>query len=172
MASLSSSGWPRCTPRAHGGHRAPAEAEGFDGISFGDTQNLAADPFSGLCIAAAATTRLGLMVGVTNPVTHVAAVTAAAIATVQVESHGRAVLGVGRGDSALGHIGQQPASVATTTTFVEQLQGYFSGEHVDIRGQESRIPWIGQNGLRKVPVDVAATEPRVLALGGRRKPNV
>ena len=29
-----------------------AEAEGFDGISFGDTQNIAADPFAGLCLAA------------------------------------------------------------------------------------------------------------------------
>jgi 5,10-methylenetetrahydromethanopterin reductase len=142
-----------------------AESEGFDGVSFGDTQNLAADPFAGLCLAAAATTRLGLMVGVTNPVTRVAAVTAAAIATVQVSSGGRAVLGVGRGDSALGHIGQRPASVAVTTTFVEQLQGYLAGEAVDIHGQASRIPWIIQTGLAKVPVDVAATGPRMLALG-------
>ncbi len=46
-----------------------AEAEGFDGISFGDTQNIAADPFAGLCLAATQTERLGLMVGVINPVT-------------------------------------------------------------------------------------------------------
>src|ERR1019366_4775719 len=86
-----------------------AEAEGFDGISFGDTQNLAADPFSGLCLVAAHTGRLRLMVGVTNPVTRQPAVTATAIATVQVESAGRAVLGVGRGDSSLGHLGSRPA---------------------------------------------------------------
>jgi hypothetical protein len=27
-----------------------AEAEGIDGISFGDTQNITADPFAGLCL--------------------------------------------------------------------------------------------------------------------------
>ena len=53
-----------------------AEAEGFDGISFGDTQNIAADPFAGLCLAATQTERLGLMVGVTNPVTRLPAVVA------------------------------------------------------------------------------------------------
>lgn len=40
-----------------------AEAEGIDGISFSDTQNITADPFAGLCLAAAHTNRLGLMGG-------------------------------------------------------------------------------------------------------------
>ena len=144
-----------------------AEAEGFDGISFGDTQNLAADPFGGLCLVAANTDRLGLMVGVTNPVTRHPAVTAAAIATVQVESAGRAVLGVGRGDSSLGHIGRRPATVGTTERFAAQLQRYLRSEVVDQDGYPSEIPWIARSGQSKVPLDVAATGPRMLALGGR-----
>jgi 5,10-methylenetetrahydromethanopterin reductase len=144
-----------------------AESEGFDGISFGDTQNLAADPFAGLCLAASHTERLGLMVGVTNPVTRHPAVTAAAIATVQVESAGRAVLGVGRGDSSLGHLGRGPAPVEVTDRFTAQLQRYLRSEVVDMDGYPSEIPWIARSGQPKVPVDVAATGPRMLALGGR-----
>jgi 5,10-methylenetetrahydromethanopterin reductase len=144
-----------------------AEAEGFDGISFGDTQHLAADPFVGLGLVAGQTGRLGLMIGVTNPVTRVAAVTATAIATVQAASGGRAVLGLGRGDSSLGHLGQRPASVDRTARFAAQVQGYLRGHVVDIDGHASQIPWITRGGWPKVPLDVAATGPRMLALGAR-----
>jgi hypothetical protein len=37
------------TPKGSDGGLA-AEAEGIDGISFGDTQNITADPFPGLCL--------------------------------------------------------------------------------------------------------------------------
>ncbi len=144
-----------------------AEAEGFDGISFGDTQNIAADPFAGLCLAATRTERLGLMVGVTNPVTRLPAVVASAIATVQVESAGRAVLGLGRGDSSLGHVGRVPASVDVTARFAEDVQAYLRSDVVDIDGYASQIPWIAQTGQPKVPLDIAATGPRMLALGAR-----
>jgi 5,10-methylenetetrahydromethanopterin reductase len=144
-----------------------AEAEGLDGISFGDTQNIAADPFAGLCLAATQTNQLGLMVGVTNPLTRVPAVTAAAIATVQAESGGRAVLGLGRGDSSLGHLGRGPASVEVTARFAEQVQAYLRGDTVEIDGHPSQIPWIARLGQPKIPLDVAATGPRMLALGAR-----
>jgi 5,10-methylenetetrahydromethanopterin reductase len=83
-------------PGAAGAYGQAAEAEGFDGISFGDTQHLAADPFVGLGLVAGQTDRLGLMIGVTNPVTRVPAVTAAAIATVQAASAGRPATGIRR----------------------------------------------------------------------------
>ncbi|HMD45629.1 MAG TPA: LLM class flavin-dependent oxidoreductase [Acidimicrobiales bacterium] len=149
-----------------------AERDGFDGISFGDTQHIAADPFGGLCVAARETTRLGLMVGVTNPVTRHPAVSAAAIATVQVESGGRAILGIGRGDSALGHLGRPPAPVAVLEDYLDRLQGYLAGETVDADGYPSQIPWIARTGQPKVPVDVAATGPRMLALGAARAERV
>ncbi len=52
--------------------------------------------FAELGVLTRATSRLGLGTGVTNPLTRHPAVTAAAIATVQLESGGRAVLGLGR----------------------------------------------------------------------------
>ena len=88
-----------------------AEADGFDGWFVVDSQNLAGDCYVALAQAAAATERIRLGTGVTNPYTRHPAVTASAIASVHAESGGRAVLGIGRGDSALAHLGLAPAPV-------------------------------------------------------------
>src|SRR3984957_19468119 len=76
-----------------------AEAWGFAGLLLADSQNLTADIWVELCLAAAATSRLRIGPGVTNPITRHIAVTAAAAATLQHESNGRVSLGVGQGDS-------------------------------------------------------------------------
>ncbi|MEY2567629.1 MAG: 5,10-methylenetetrahydromethanopterin reductase [Actinomycetota bacterium] len=157
-----------------------AEMAGYDGLLMVDSQNLAGDPYVALAIAARSTDRLQLGTGVTNPVTRHPAVTAAAIASVQGESGGRAVLGIGRGDSALAHIGRAPAPVAEFEHYLTTLQSYLRGEAVpfdatntsiDTLGlagapSESRMHWVSMV-TPKVPVDVAATGPRVLALAAR-----
>ena len=89
-----------------------AEDAGFDGMVVVDSQNLAGDCYVALAMAARETERLQLATGVTNPFTRHPAVTASAIASIHVESGGRAVLGIGRGDSALAHLGRAPARVA------------------------------------------------------------
>src|SRR5579862_4614563 len=76
------------------------EAEGWDGQMFMDSQSLSADPYVMMGAWAVATERLKLSTGVTNPLTRHPVVTAAAAASLQALSHGRAVLGIGRGDSA------------------------------------------------------------------------
>ena len=85
-----------------------AEDLGFDGLLLADSQNLVGDPFVELGVAAGATSRIGLGTGIVNLVTRHPAVVAAAITSVQVESGGRAVLGVGRGDSSLAQLGLAP----------------------------------------------------------------
>ena len=59
------------------------EADGWDGQMFMDSQCLTADPYVRMGVWAAATERLKLSTGVTNPLTRHPAVTAAAAATVQ-----------------------------------------------------------------------------------------
>jgi 5,10-methylenetetrahydromethanopterin reductase len=160
-----------------------AEAAGFSGIAMVDSQNLAGDPYVALAVAARATSTLKLATGVTNPVTRHPAVTAAAIATVHGESGGRAVLGIGRGDSALAHLGHAPAPVAAFERYLIALQAYLGGEAVEFEDptlgnlglagapEDSRMEWIGMAGP-KVPVSVAATGPKVLALAARHAERV
>src|SRR5438132_2409807 len=77
------------------------EDEGWDGILIGDSQNYGFDLYVKLTVAAMATKRVKVGSFVTNPVTRHPAVTAAAMASLNELTSGRAVLGVGRGDSAL-----------------------------------------------------------------------
>ena len=140
-----------------------AEDSGFDGLLLADSQNLVGDPFVELGVAAGVTHRIGLGTGIVNLVTRHPAVVAAAIASVQVESGGRAVLGVGRGDSSLAQIGLAAPPVARLRELVSQVRGYLRGEEVEAGGTTSRIGWIAQTGLPAVPVEVAATGPRTIA---------
>ncbi len=146
---------------------AGAEAAGWDSIWFADTQNLAADVYVSLGMAAVASTTIQLCTGVTNPVTRHPAVAAAAISSVQVASNGRAVLGIGRGDSSLGFLGQQPASPAVFERYLTQLRAYLHGQTADLDGIDSRNDWIATSGQPPVPIDVAATGPKITALAAR-----
>ena len=143
------------------------ETAGWDGVYFADTQNLAGDVFVSLGLAAAATEKMTLATGVTNPVTRHPAVTASAIATVQVASGGRAVLGIGRGDSSLGFLGRKPARVAEFEAFLVRLRAFLHGEEADLGDAKSRNQWIADSDLPPVPIDVAATGPKVTAIAAR-----
>ena len=166
-------------------HAAAAEAAGYDGLALVDSQNLAGDCYVGLALAAKATTRLRLATGVTNPVTRHPAATAAAIAAIHAESGGRAVLGIGRGDSSLAHLGYAPAPVPVFAHALERIQGYLRGEEVALRARREprdRSAWRrlrrravsrgSRPDLPKVPVDVAATGPKMIEIGATRAERV
>ena len=160
-----------------------AERLGYDGIVWVDSQNLAADCYISMGLAAHATSRIQLGTGVTNSYTRHPAVTASAIATIQAESRGRAHMGIGRGDSALAHLGLAPHSVGAFERYLIQLQGYLRGEEVsfeetDVEAlgladtpQSSRIHYMPHMGP-KVPVDVAATGPRTIQAAARHADRV
>ena len=157
-----------------------AEASGYDGLTTVDSQNLSGDCYVGLALAATGTSRIKLGTGVTNPFTRHPAVTACAIATVHAVSQGRAVLGIGRGDSALAHLGFSPAPVKKFEDYIWRLQGYLNGEEVPFeeggnvdalrlanQPTSSRIEWLRPGRYPKIPVDVAATGPKVIAAAAR-----
>lgn len=150
-----------------------AEQCGYAGMLVADSQNLNADVWIELALAAAATERLRLGPGVTNPVTRHPAVSASAAATLQEESGGRAVLGLGRGDSALLQIGRRPLPVEEFERGLERIQGLLRGEQVELAGgARSGIGWIAESAQPKVPAFVAATGPRVIAVAARHAEQV
>lgn len=160
-----------------------AEQLGYDGIVWVDSQNLAADCYVSMALAAHATSRIQLGTGVTNSYTRHPAITASAIASIQAESRGRAHMGIGRGDSALAHLGLAPHGVGEFEQYLIQLQAYLRGDEVqfgetDVEAlgladtpQASRIYYMAQMGP-KVPVDVAATGPRVIQAAARHADRV
>lgn len=168
-----------------------AEAAGWHGLAVVDSQNLAPDVYVMLALAASATSRLHVGTGVTNSVTRHPAVTASAIATVQRLSRGRAALGIGRGDSALAHLGRAPQRVAPFERYLVALQAYLAGKSIDFDDlafherlappvkelglahtpDTSRLHWLSSKDP-KVPVEVAATGPRVIGVAARHADRV
>src|SRR4051812_12154413 len=129
MTELWTTGIP--DPRTITRHAAAAEASGWDGFAVVDSQNLTADCWVGLTLAAGVTKTIGLGTAVTNPVTRLPALTACAAASVHLVSGGRVTIGIGRGDSALSHLGRAPASVAALERYLKVLQAYLRREEVD-----------------------------------------
>ena len=86
--------------------------------------------------------------------------------TLQQESGGRMSLGIGRGDSSLAHIGKNAAPLSALETFLVRLQRYLRGEVVDRDGFASRLVTHAPD-QPKVPVDIAGTGPRVIAMAAR-----
>src|SRR5271166_3131643 len=180
------------SPRATARVAREREAAGWDGLLVVDSQNLSGDPYVALAMAATVTTRLGLGTGVTNSVTRHAAVTACSIASIQRLSGGRAVLGIGRGDSALAHLGRAPSRLAPFERYLWQLQSYLRGDAVSFDDIDiptdvappmseleladappaSRIGWIAEGTAPKVPVEVAASGQRVIAIAARHADRV
>jgi len=177
--------------RTAGAQAQRAERAGFDGFAVVDSQNLSGDAYVALALAGRETERIKLGTGVTNPATRVAAATASAIASVHAISRGRAVLGIGRGDSALAHLGRAPARVAVLERYLAELQAYLRGDALPferVSFDERAAPPVAMLGLAdapkasklhslpsdltKVPVEVACTGPRVIAAAARHADGV
>ena len=120
------------------------EAEGVHRVWVIDSQLAMQDVYAGLVVAALSSKTLGLGTGVTNAVTRHPTVTANAIAAVNDISHGRAILGLGAGDSALYGIGLKPQKVAE----VEEAIAFF----------RSRVD---------LPIFLAVSQERMCELAGR-----
>jgi len=144
------------------------EELGFASLIFPDSQNLAPEVWGQLMIAAGATSRIRLGPGVTNSITRDPAVTACAALSLQAESGGRAVLGIGRGDSSVQRIGRAEDPLASFERYLESVQSYLRGDAVDRNGFASRLEWLAEARVPKVPVEVAATGRRVIEAAARR----
>lgn len=179
------------SPRGTAKAAAEIEAAGWDGCCVVDSQNLSGDAFVALAMAATTTERIGLATAVGNSVTRAAAVNASAAMSVDAVSNGRMTLGIGRGDSALAHLGRAPGRVGHFETHLRHVQTYLRGEDVPFAEIDfadhvappvdqmelaagpgtSRIVWASKT-RRKVPVEVAATGPRVIGIAATQAERV
>jgi 5,10-methylenetetrahydromethanopterin reductase len=140
-----------------------AEAAGWDGITFTDSQNLVGDPFVATALAARATERLKFATGVSNVATRHPAALANVAITVNEESGGRFLLGLGRGDTSLFHLGRKPQPVAEFARLATDVHTYLNGGTVDCDGHPSQIRWLNRTRQPRVAVDIAASGPKVIA---------
>jgi 5,10-methylenetetrahydromethanopterin reductase len=146
------------------------EDAGWDGLAVGEAHGLLPDPYAVLGVAAAATTTLKVGTAVAVPLRH-PLLAADAMATLQALSNGRASFSLGRGDGAMKVLQQKPMPVARFEEYLQRLQGFLRRDDVEIDGVSSsmsRLDDIDPSlALRKPPVNVAATGPKVIELAAR-----
>lgn len=138
-----------------------AESVGFDMAWMADSQLYTKDPWVALTLAAAATSSIRLGPGVTNPVTRHFTVTACTASALMEVSAGRCVLGLGSGDAAVFPLGIKP-KVDDVREAIKRIRTLSEGGAVDIDGRAIRMA----TGGTRVPIYVAASQPRMLRLAG------
>lgn len=154
---------PRQSLLGFGEQAARLEAEGAGRIWLIDSQLAMKDVYAGLAVAALKTSRTWLGPGVTNPATRHPTVTAAAIAAIAELSQGRAVLGVGAGDSAVYGIGSRPARIARMEEVLTFWKSVLAGAPASLDGRSYRLPHLAA----PVPIYLAVSQPRMCDLAGR-----
>jgi 5,10-methylenetetrahydromethanopterin reductase len=138
------------------------EGQGVDRIWLIDSQLAMKDVYAGLGAAAAATERIELGTGVTNLLTRHPTVTASAIAALAELSGGRALLGIGAGDSAVRAIGARPSRVAEVESAIRFFRAVLGGNAAEWEGHELKLPHTSAH----VPIHLAVSRPRMCRLAG------
>lgn len=146
-----------------------AEDLGFDALGLSDSQSLFREVYVACAAAADVTSSLSIGPRVTNPVTRHPAVTAAAMATLQELSAGRAFLGIGTGDSALLNIGLRPARVKVLEEYVRAVSSLLTTGSADHDGRDITLSWAADpaNAISRIPIQIAAEGPKTLRMAGR-----
>ncbi|HWE14718.1 MAG TPA: LLM class flavin-dependent oxidoreductase [Solirubrobacteraceae bacterium] len=128
-----------------------------------DSQLAMKDVYAGLLTAALHTHHVELGTGVTNIVTRHPTITMNSIAAVSELSEGRAVLGLGAGDSAVFGLGKRPSRVAEVEAAIRFFRAVLNGKAGQWEGRSYRLLM----AVPPVKVYLAVSQPRMCALAGR-----
>lgn len=143
----------------------------YENLLIGD-ERLDRNTYTLLALAAEHSETLGLGPGVTNPYTRHPAMTAAAMATVDRLSDGRARLGIGGGSPiALDPLGyDQDDPIGTLRDAVKTIRPLLDGETAAVDRKEFRINDAGLDveTVSEVPIYIAGRGPSILGLAGYR----
>jgi probable F420-dependent oxidoreductase len=141
-----------------------AESAGFSYGWIFDSHVIWMEPFPLLTLMASNTQRMRLGTCVTNPAVRDVTVSSSLFATLNVLSHGRMQLGIGRGDSSRRVLGKKPTTLENLEEFVRVFRELNAGRTIELDGVSTRFPW-AKAGVP--PVWVAGYGPKALRTAGR-----
>lgn len=149
---------------------AAAERYGYDMIGVADTPGNAMDPWVSATLLAQHTRHPQVALCVTNLTSRHPATTAAAIASIDVLSGGRAILGIGAGNSGTKNLGVGGAKAEALRDGITFIRTLLRGEPATYTGSragawesgKAHLPWV----KRAPPVFQAASLPRSLEAAG------
>ena len=140
-----------------------AERYRYDMIGIADTPGNAMDPWVAMALAAHSVERPRIALCVGNLTTRHPAMSAAAIASIDLIAPERAVLGIGAGHSSPRNLGIPVSPVGDLEEGLRFLRALLTGVPASFRGGEAHLPWITRPSL----VFLAASGPKALAIAGR-----
>jgi 5,10-methylenetetrahydromethanopterin reductase len=144
------------------------EGSGFDTFWIAD-ERFFMETYSSLTLCATGTSHICLGTGVTDPFSRHPALTAMAIGTVDNFSNGRAVLGLGAGNSGFRElfIKREKAAQAIREA-VMVIRRLLAGEKVTLDGQVIKLQncQLGFKPLRQVPIVVASNGQLIIQVAG------
>jgi 5,10-methylenetetrahydromethanopterin reductase len=146
-----------------------AEDLGFDRCWVYDEGLATRDVYVTMAAIAAATSRIRLGTGITNPYTRHPSTTAAAIATLDEMSGGRAFLGLGAGGSlTLGPLGiERSQPLASVRDVLLACRSLLSGQPVTMSTSQFELRGAALGfGRPDLEIWVAGRGPKMLAMGG------
>ena len=142
-----------------------AEQGGFDYVWTFDSHVLWREAFATLTLIAANTEWVRIGPLVTNPRVRSLDVAASCFATLNEVSGGRAVCGLGRGDSSRRMLGKKPTTIANMMKTAQELKRLAEGGTVAIDGVDVTLTWA--NPRYKLPMWLAGYGPKVLRQSGK-----
>lgn len=142
---------------------AAADRYGYDMVGIADTPGNAMDPWVAATMVAQETKRARVALCVTNLVSRHPAVTASAIASLELLAPERAVLGIGAGHSGTRNLGMGQSSVDELERGLPFVMELLGGKPASLDGHAAHIPWV--KGRPKV--FLAGSGPKTLGLAGR-----
>ena len=139
-----------------------AEETGFDTVGVGDSQSLYREVFITSTLCAQVTERIKFGPRVINPMTRHPTVAASGAATLAEVAPGRAILGIGSGDSAVHNAGVRPANMGEMRAYTTALSALLKDGTAEFAGETAKLTW----GSADVPIYMAASGPKTLELAG------
>ena len=141
-----------------------AESLGFDSAWIADVQLSMKDCYTALTLCAVNTSTIQLATGVTNPVTRHPTTIANGFTALNEISNGRAIIGLGSGWTGVYSIGLKPATIKFLEESINTINTLCEGGEV-VGPDGNAYHLVTATG--KIPIYVAANQPRILAMCGR-----
>lgn len=142
------------------------EALGFDYIGIPDTPMLMREVWVSLTAAALNTSRAGIMLMVTNPITRDVSVTAGAMNALHDLAGDRVMYGIGAGDSASFAIGLGMAGPKRIGDYITGLRGLLAGETIEFNERKLKGAWRDFTPWKPLLM-MAGSGPQTLRMAGR-----
>jgi 5,10-methylenetetrahydromethanopterin reductase len=140
-----------------------ADTYGYDMVGIADTPGNAMDPWVASALVARRNNTSEISICVSNFVTRHAAVSAAAIASLDLLAPGRAILGIGAGHSGTKNVGAGKSTARQMADGIAFTRRLLRGEAVKVGDETAQLPWV----KRAPKVFMASSHPMGLQAAGR-----